>query len=595
MRHAIHVVLVIGGGILAGAALSMIPSLMTGEAQQHTLDPAGPATLMEWQQRAIAMRAFAQLDAKLSHVKESPPALRFTTTYEKIFVSVMHGADLRCCMSGTVSGTGDNRLTQDLDHAVERCTKDDRFGSPLRSDEADDVELVVSILYNRRAAVVGNPAVLEMQIERGVHALEIEREGRSTYFIPSVPITKNYSLKETLKQLCLKADLEDGCHEQSDVRLNIHDAVTFRAKRDGTIIPLYRYNPPLPLAAITPRLIEERLLLAEGWYGANVGEDGLLEYEYFPSSDRYSDDDHFVRQTASLWAMAALERFLQHDALVPLIERTVRHYRDREVCERDACRIELDGKSTLAYNAFLLLTLTDLPDTPESIEWRGQLARGIIAEQREDGSYRTIHGSDEVSNVDYYPGEAMLALMRLHQLTEEEAYLDSVRKAFSFYRDYWRGNRNTAFIPWHAQADYLLYQATKDPEIASFIFEINDWLIDNHQIIASPYPDLLGAFTRANPGPATFVYLEGLNDAYRLAQEMGDTSHAERYKTAIHWATAFMLTAQYTPENAFYLKNPGRAIGGFRGSLTNNVQRIDHTQHAVMALLKERGNGVFAP
>ena len=46
-------------------------------------------------------------------------------------------------------------------------------------------------------------------------------------------------------------------------------------------------------------------------------------------------------------------------------------------------------------------------------------------------------------------------------------------------------------------------------------------------------------------------------------------------------------------KNTFYLKNPHRAMGGFRRSLTKNRQRCDYTQHCVMALMMTLENGFF--
>lgn len=116
--------------------------------------------------------------------------------------------------------------------------------------------------------------------------------------------------------------------------------------------------------------------------------------------------------------------------------------------------------------------------------------------QEDDGSFKTSYTSDEIKGVDYYPGEAVLSLMELYKSTGDERYINSVKKAFPYYRSYWRDNKNTAFIPWHSQTYRLLYEETEDPELAEFMFEINDWLIDNYQIEDSEYIDEIGGFQK---------------------------------------------------------------------------------------------------
>ena len=188
----------------------------------------------------------------------------------------------------------------------------------------------------------------------------------------------------------------------------------------------------------------------------------------------------------------------------------------------------------------------------------------------------------------------MLSLMRLYEYTQNTSYLESVQKAFYYYRNYWRENKNNAFIPWHTQTYKILYNITKDTEVADFIFEMNDWMIDAYQIYKSEYPDEIGGFPKYFPTFSTSVFLEGINDAYNVAIMTDDTSHIEKYEEAIRLGTRFMLQIQFNEENSFYLENKTRSIGGFKTSLTDNIMRIDNTQHSVMALIKTYQNNIFS-
>jgi hypothetical protein len=61
-------------------------------------------------------------------------------------------------------------------------------------------------------------------------------------------------------------------------------------------------------------------------------------------------------------------------------------------------------------------------------------------------SYKCSIIKDDGSCIDYYLGEAILAFMKLYNKIGNKTFLDSSYKAFSYYKEYWRKNKNTAFI-----------------------------------------------------------------------------------------------------------------------------------------------------
>ncbi|MDD3896685.1 MAG: AMMECR1 domain-containing protein [Candidatus Peribacteraceae bacterium] len=557
-----------------------------------SLIPVSVNGLSSVQEQAIARRAYAALDAHFSGegIREEF-ALSLTDTYHKLFITVLRNNATRCCMSGQAGADVPDRLTEDIDQAVERCINDERYGGVLRAEETQDAELIFTFLLDNPRQLEGDLHAMEKQVELGIHSLEVVRGSKNAYFKESVPISSNYNFQKTLDRLCKKAGLEARCYDDPETQVLAYDTRTFKAGRDGSVTELYRYNIPLPEEIDRPFLLD-RLRLAEQWFAATVHPNrGLLEYMYYPSSDSYSTENNDVRQLATLWAMVELENFLQSDRLDTVIRNTFTSSMSMLVCGEQSCYVNIDGSTKIAYNAFLILALLGRSDF--SADTAAKLAQALLDQQQPDGSYRTDFTSPAISGIDYYPGEAMLALMRFYERTHDPRYLDSVRRAFPYYSAYWRGNKNTAFFPWQAQVYYLFYKAEPNPTVAEFVFEMADWMVDTHQIAESPYRDLPGAFTRGNPRNSTSVYMEGMNDAYALALLVGDIERIEKYKRSIQEGMRFSLLTQYTPEGAFYIGNPTRAIGGFRASLTDNSQRIDYTQHAVFALLKSLQHAVF--
>ncbi|HNV85857.1 MAG TPA: AMMECR1 domain-containing protein [Candidatus Omnitrophota bacterium] len=536
-------------------------------------------------EKTVADYAFALLrgeNASLGELKgtEGP--------YRKLFISVYKDGKTKFCQSGSAKDEDlPKRLQNDIAMAVQRGFQDKRFGPPLSSDDVrGGVDVVFDFLYNRKP--LGNsPEAIRKKIVPGIHALQVVCDGKGAFFKSSVPVTHRYGIKRMLGRLCRKAGMEDQCYESNACSVIRYDSKTFKSDARGNVVDLCRYNVLLREGEITPEKIKASLWLAADWYKKSVNPGtGLLHYEYYPARDVYSDSNNYTRQVAVIWAIAKLEEFFGNGSLSPLIRKSLDHYLGFAKEAKEGIYIDVGPRPNIAFNAFMILALLDSPDYPEADAWIRRLAGGILGEQREDGSFILDFQSDDKGGIDYYPGETLLALMKLYEKTREKRYLHAVEKAFPYYRDYWRGNKNTAFVPWHSQADYLLYRETGREDVARFVFEMTDWILGEQNL--SPWPDERGGFRRS-PGNSTASYLEGLNDAYETARLAGDEARRQRYGTAIRQGIRYVMQTQCTWAQAFFLPNADRAVGGFRQSVINNAQRIDYTQHAAFALMKSLG------
>ena len=507
--------------------------------------------------------------------------------YDKLFITLMCNKKIRACQSGKTDSNNSQRIKLDIKEAVVKCINDKRFGGILSEEEVNDAEIVFTFLFNKKQ-IRGDLNDLEKKIELGVHAIEIENGDKEAYFKESAPIIKNYNLERTLERLCEKANLDKNCYTDPGTKIFIYNTITFKGDRKGRIVDLYRYNALINLDEIDNELLFKRITLAKTWFINNVNnKTKRLQYMYYPSLDEYSPTNNHVRQLATLWSITKLKDFLQDSSFDDLIKETINYYLDYSVkTDKNYSYIMIENKAKLAYSAFLILSLLHVSDYPDNNKLLTSLAKGIISLQNVDGSFNTYFVSERNTGIDYYPGEAMLALMKLYNKTGNKTYLDSVYKAFHYYKEYWRKNKNTAFIPWHTQAYFLLYNEVKDPGIKDFIFEINDWLVNRYQIRNDIYKDKIGGFPQNNPHNSTSSYLEGIADAYLLARNIEDNFHFIKYRKAIQLGVRFIVLTQYTEDNAFYIGNQKRTVGGFRHSLISNTQRIDYTQHAIMALMK---------
>ena len=78
------------------------------------------------------------------------------------------------------------------------------------------------------------------------------------------------------------------------------------------------------------------------------------------------------------------------------------------------------------------------------------------------------------------------------------------------------------------------------------------------------------------------------SDALALARETGDQERAQRYEQVVRGAARFVMQLQVKPEEAYFVRSPQDAVGGVRTTPALNLLRIDHVQHALVALIKAR-------
>lgn len=309
------------------------------------------------------------------------------------------------------------------------------------------------------------------------------------------------------------------------------------------------------------------------WF-LNNQNDFFLFYEYDPEQKTHLTTQHPLREMASMWSVAALSDFLDEPRLRRLAEKGFSSFENSFLYDEESGFYYsgvTPGDVKLSYSAFIILTLLEIYPDSEYLEG---FADGILSLQNEDGSFRTHFYSDDASGQDYYPGEALFALMSLYEQAGDERYLAAVEKALpNYYRSYWKWYPNTAFVPWQSRAYYLFYKATRDQEAADFVFEMNDFMLNQY----APSGDCSG-FDFAGHGVTSGVHIEGVVQAYELARLVGDVGRQRCYANYVREGVDYLVSAQAA--------GPGQeraAVGGFIGS--DGLMRVDHTQHAVLALM----------
>lgn len=359
--------------------------------------------------------------------------------------------------------------------------------------------------------------------------------------------------------------------------------------------PVHRGQPVVAQSEITRDTVQDMADAMTGWLVRQVGPTGMTTYKYWPSKGTYSEANNTIRQFMGSACLAlAAGRYPDATVSAACDRNFAYNFRTFYETRGSFAVINEFGKTKLGAAGVAITAILNLPDPGP---WQAQLdalLRFVERMQQPDGSFRTfLDPPDRNDNQFFYPGEALLALVMVYARRRDPALLDRIMRGFRYYRDFFRANRNPAFVPWHTQAYCLLHDLTGEQALADFVFEMNDWLLPMQETREDP-ADILGDFfdpQRPGFGPphasATGVYLEGLIEAWRLAVALSDGTRAEAYRRSILRGLRMLRQLQFRDGlDMFYLTKRDRVQGGVRTAVFDNTIRIDNVQHGLMAIYR---------
>jgi hypothetical protein len=349
---------------------------------------------------------------------------------------------------------------------------------------------------------------------------------------------------------------------------------------------------------------------AGGWLLSIEREDGLFRYGWEPSLDRDLPEENWVRQAGTAAALARAGSVLGDPRMTERARQVIgrlmeKRDRQRSLPSSERNRLEKRlGAHPVGWTALLLLALAELETrSPAENEAGDRLAESLLARQRGDGSIRlgwSEDAADDDAEADeegwaYYPGEALLALASWGRVRGVPALVESVQRSRSVYWRLWRQEKEPAFIPWQSAAHAEVVASRQDDKVsASFVFEMNDWLINLQYEGKSAPTGWEGGFGhyhegqrwQVEPGIASASYAESLVEALRVASRVGDSAREERYRRALGSALAFVGRLQYRREDVSHFSPAYQAllVGAFFEGPSDGTVRIDFTQHALMAM-----------
>ncbi len=244
------------------------------------------------------------------------------------------------------------------------------------------------------------------------------------------------------------------------------------------------------------------------------------------------------------------------------------------------------------------------------------LAAFLLSQQTPQGEFISHYDPEKGAPVAkfvslYYPGEALLGLLRLYELggKKDKKLLAAchlgARYLIKLERQQAAANRKKGleagriYLPdaWFAQALDELIRLDDKPDYRVHLFALADCMIAGQLRDAklrrswgqpTKFVDLVGAIDDSDPPSvcATGARCEGIVAALRAARRVKDKARAARYEKALALAARYVVQNGYHAHNAYALPNAKRAFGGFRLTPLSCLVRIDYVQHCAAFLME---------
>jgi hypothetical protein len=456
----------------------------------------------------------------------------------------------------------------------------------------------------------------------GVRGLQIEHGDKRKIYSPTWFVASN---RRVGKQLGLVRDewkLDEAEWNKASFSTFEADQVLVRLdKKPVESVVMFRGNRVVDISEVTQASTEA---LAQGmikWLTNNVHDDGRLTYHYFPSPEEEDAGNNMIRQWMATNALCRWAHDRKDQAVFDLaaknIDYNVAHFfhyeRNRErtqVPEGEPVPSDVlgiineKGKVKLGAVALAGMAMWLHPERERWMQEITALQHMVDYLWHEDGSFSSFYAGSDKEFYNFYPGEAMLWWATIYAETKDPELLRKYKKSFEFFRK-WHlegDNRNPAFVPWHLQADYVMWtslgedEAEFKQELVEFMFEIATWLVDSMQQWEAGewlYPDEMGQFYAPEQpwgvphASSTGVYLEGLIDAWQLARDLGDDEKRDHYRIAMLRGLRSMMQLQFADDvDMYYVNKLAYVEGGIRTNIFDNRIRCDNVQHPLMGIIK---------
>jgi len=346
-------------------------------------------------------------------------------------------------------------------------------------------------------------------------------------------------------------------------------------------------------------LLNSITLAKNGYFMNVVDKNGKFIYSYLPRKNKIQKKYNILRHAGTIYSMLEIYEIMPDEELLKEAKKAILFLLSRirpveingvnahVVVERDINKL---GGSGLAKYISVTGDKQYLPIMQSLAEWMRET-------QDETGNF-TIHkqhySSGEITDFisRFYPGEAILALVRLYHHDKDDRWLDVAEKATNYLikiRD--KGTTVNDITPdhWLLYAINDLYRHRRKKHFVSHAFLMCRNIFNRQIINNKKNPEWNGGYIPKKSPPKSTpaaCYSEGLGAAFNLAHDFGYLRMSKQIKKTIANGVAFQLRSQVLPETTKEMENLLPYIGAFQKSITQTEIRIDYTQHNISGIIQ---------
>jgi hypothetical protein len=500
--------------------------------------------------------------------------------FDRLQMTVRH----RGARAISVIGEGETAADQLANAIYSVCTNTSHGGLTFSHVDGLNVEIWVQTYSELVAVELRNT---DRSLTGGAFGVEVQWNDACAHFDPSVILDRKFkSPAELLNELCLAAGLFQEAWHETYCLIRKQRWIHLCQDQLGKTVELFA------LRAVAPDQLSKDDLRSFIDQGAsflinNQSADGNYCYIYqaLEGEGQYRKQN-MVRASGCAYAMTTSARVVSPElsprvlsssrrAIGAVLKRTEKWGEEGLIVREDGGEAIWGKLGSGALAAVAILELDDPTFHPDALR---ALLQALKKAQRSDGLFDCFFGIDRPTDsvVNYYPGEALLALAISGSRGDVDA-LECCRRAFLPYRQHFRKAPSSAFVGWHVDVWSRLALTLHDGEYASFVFEQLDWLLAFQRCEG----DDAGGFALEgkSPGVSSTVYTEAAIRGAALAHALGLHDRCRTYAEAGRFGLLFCARLQLNAALYGILPNPQRALGGVTGNLRTFQVRADNVQH----------------
>ena len=369
--------------------------------------------------------------------------------------------------------------------------------------------------------------------------------------------------------------------------------------QNGHWVELSRGNEAPPVLDV--ELLHRSARSAAEYLVRAIGHDGRMIYDYRPWLQRSRNSYNILRHAGTTFSLLQAYREFADPTMLAAARRALDHLEQQMrpcpnvpealcVVERDAIKLGGSGLAIVAIVEYVRAT-----GDRERLGIARKLARRIVAAQRTDGAFRPhkwwySSGESDSFISGYYPGEAILGLVRLYQEDGNAEWLQTATRGAAYLREVRDADipdQELAHDHWQLYALADLHKVRHSEPETRHGLRITRVILNaqNRDPQAAGEPqDWRGSFYRPPRSTPTATRAEALLGAWVLAED--DAQFRQEILQSICMAVGFSLQTQFTLNKAYLTGDDQYSVvGGFHRSLTDWGVRIDYVQHNISALL----------